>query len=370
MIEYGDYKLGDPDALETPSMLVFEDLVDYNIRTMCELADGGQNLMVHVKTHKSAAVTRKKIEAGVAGFKCATLKELEMVLDEGAREAILAYPLVQLGKVERLAGLIAAHPEAQVHAIISTRQHLDVLAQVASTQQQAFNVMLDLDMGMHRTGIALDAAAEALYQAVDEHPYLEATGFHMYDGHEHITELAEREAAAQRHIDAARALKARLEAAGRAVPLMVAGSTFSFPYYAREEGMFGSPGACTYWDVNYGQGMPDMPFRWAALVLTQVVDRYPEEQIITTDLGIKAIAGDPPLEKRARLLGQEEARLLIQNEEHGVFHWPGAVPDVGSYLLAVPGHVCPTAIRYPGSYVINGAGEVIDYYPHTSRDRQ
>jgi len=39
-------------------------------------------------------------------------------------------------------------------------------------------------------------------------------------------------------------------------------------------------------------------------------------------------------------------------------------------LLAAPGHVCPTTIRYPGSYVLDGQGEVVDYYPHTARDRQ
>ena len=33
------------------------------------------------------------------------------------------------------------------------------------------------------------------------------------------------------------------------------------------------------------------------------------------------------------------------------------------------GHVCPTTIRYPGIHVIDTAGNVIDYYLHTARDR-
>ena len=370
MIECGNYKVSDPDALETPAMLVFEEMVDHNIRALCDLAGGGQNLMVHVKSHKSPAIVRRQLEAGIAGFKCATLKELEMVLEAGAREAILSYPMVQQLKVERFAEVAAAHAEAQVCTIVSAREHVDVLARVASARQQHLEVMLDLDTGMHRTGMGPDQRAEIMYQALGEHEYLEPAGLHLYDGQDHITDPAEREAAAQRHIDTARALKARLEAAGRPVPRMVAGSTFSFVYYARAEGMQGSPGTCLYWDVNYGRSLPDMPFRWAAMVLCQVVDQYPQQQTITTDLGYKAIPGDPPPEKRALLLGKEEARLVLQNEEHGVFHWPGELPGVGSYLLAVPGHVCPTAIRYPGSYVIDGSGEVVDFYPHTARDRQ
>ena len=172
MIVHDDYKLGDPDALETPAMLVFEELVDGNIRTMCELAGGAENLMVHVKTHKAAAITRKKIDAGVAGFKCATLKELEMVLEEGGQEAIMAYPLVQQRKVERFAALVAAYPEARIHAIVSTQLHIDVLGRVAAENQRVLKAMLDLDLGMHRTGVAPDEAAEALYRALGEHQYL------------------------------------------------------------------------------------------------------------------------------------------------------------------------------------------------------
>lgn len=369
MIECAGYKLGDPDALETPSMLVFEDAVDHNIRTVCELAGGGQNLMLHVKSHKSAAITRKLMDAGIAGFKCATLKELEMVLAEGARHAILSYAMVQRRKVERFAKLAAAHPDARTYAIVSRQEHFDLLAEIAGERRQPLKVMLDLDVGMHRTGIELGQAAEALYAAVHHNQYLEAAGLHIYDGHEHHGEPVARHAAAQRHIEEARAFKARLEAAGRPVPLMVAGSTFSFVAYARAEDMYGSPGTCTYWDCGYGNALPDMPFRWAVLVLGQVVDRYLTQQTVTTDLGYKAVAGDPPVENRMRLLQNREAQLVLQNEEHGVFHWPGELPAVGSYVLAVPGHVCPTAIRYPGSYVIDADGELVDYYPHTARDR-
>ena len=79
---------------------------------------------------------------------------------------------------------------------------------------------------------------------------------------------------------------------------------------------------------------------------------------------------DRPLEKRARLLNDPEAELVGQNEEHGVFRWQGPLPAIGTYVLAVPGHVCPTTMRYPGSYVLDAEGQVVDYYPHTARDRQ
>ena len=141
MIEYEEYRVADPDSLETPAMLVFEEKVDGNINALCELVGGGENLMVHVKTHKSAAIVEKQIAAGIAGFKCATLKELEMVLAAGAQTAILAYQMAQRVKVERFADLAAAYPEAHPCAVISAPLHLDLLAAVAAERQQKLEVM-------------------------------------------------------------------------------------------------------------------------------------------------------------------------------------------------------------------------------------
>ncbi len=369
MITFGDYKVAKPDALTTPAMLLFQDVMDHNIRSVCELAGGGQNLMVHVKTHKSAAVARKQVEQGIAGFKCATLKELEMVLEAGASKAILSYPQCQESKIERLCDLTVHYPDAWIAAIASSSFHLNVLATVATRRKQSLRVMLDLDAGMHRTGIAFGPGAAKLYQEIDTHQFLQPAGFHLFDGHDNFSDVTRREAEANRHIDSLKEFQQQIESLGVSVPCVVAGGSFSFPYYARTDGMYGSPGTFVYWDEGYRTQMPDMPFRCAAMILTQVVDRYPDAGTITTDLGCKAISSDLPLEERAFLLGMDTAELISQSEEHGVFRVSGELPPVGAYLLAVPGHICPTTIRYPGIHVIDSAGEVVDYYLHTARDR-
>ena len=75
------------------------------------------------------------------------------------------------------------------------------------------------------------------------------------------------------------------------------------------------------------------------------------------------------LADRADLLGRPDARLVLQNEEHGVFALDDPRPQIGDYLLAVPGHVCPTTVHYPGSHVIDDRGNVCGYWEHTARDR-
>jgi D-serine deaminase-like pyridoxal phosphate-dependent protein len=307
---------------------------------------------------------------GIAGFKCATLKELEMVLQAGASKAILSYPQCQEIKIERFCDLTMSYPDAWIAAIVSSQFHLNVLDAVATRREQSLRVMMDLDAGMHRTGIGFGPDATKLYQDIDAHPYLQASGFHLYDGHENFSDVIQREAAAQRHIESLQEFQREIESAGMPVPFVVAGGSWSFPYYARTRGMYGSPGTFIYWDAGYRTDMPDMPFRCAVLILTQVVDRYPDTGTITTDLGCKGISSDLLLEERAFLLGHDTAELVSQSEEHGVFRLQGKLPRVGDYLLAVPGHICPTTIRYPGSHVIDAAGEVVDYFLHTARDRE
>ncbi|MBT3341987.1 MAG: hypothetical protein HN712_16385 [Gemmatimonadetes bacterium] len=372
MLEQEPYRIADPDGLETPAMVVFEEMVDHNIAALCDLVGGAANLMVHVKTHKSEAIAKKQLAAGIAGFKCATLRELEMGLEAGAPEAILAYPMVQRRKVERFAEISAKYRDQQAYAAVGDERHVQILAEVARARQQTLAVMVDLDVGMHRTGASLGEEAGGLYAAINAAEGLEAGGLHVYDGHEHFRDPAARDAAARKHVEDLQRLKSQLEQQGMSVPRIVGGGSFSYATYARTEGFHGSPGTVIYWDINGTTRMADQPYRWAALVLCQVVDRHADQLTITTDLGYKAIAGDPPLASRAKLLGHEDAQLILQNEEHGVFAFTDAhvLPQVGDYMLAIPGHVCPTTIRYPGSYVIDSQGSVVDYYPHTARDRQ
>ena len=95
MIVSEGYRVAGPDDLPTPAMIVYRHRVHHNIRSVCALAEGGQNLFTHVKTHKSLPVARMQVERGIDQFKCATLAELQMGLQAGARRAVLAYPLTR-----------------------------------------------------------------------------------------------------------------------------------------------------------------------------------------------------------------------------------------------------------------------------------
>ena len=371
MIEWNDIKFADPESVSTPVMLVYRDIVMNNIDTLCRLAGGGGNLLVHVKTHKSLEVTQFQLRAGVAGFKTATLSELEMVLKAGASLAILTYPLAQKRKVQRFVELCKTYSDRAVHAIVSQPLHVDLLAKEGKRHGFCLSALLDLDVGMLRTGVAIGKRAEEIYKMLHEGSYTRAAGLHAYDGHDHEPDYGKREGLALAHIQEVKRFRNILLGKGWPVDIVVGGGSFSFPFYAREEAILGSPGTAIYWDAGYSSLLPDMPFKWAAFLLTQVVDSYPEKLLFTTDLGNKAVAPDKPLEQRVFLPSVPDARLISQNEEHGVFKAnPETLPQVGDYLLAVPGHICPTTIKYPYSLWVDAGGNVTGVNQHTARDRQ
>jgi len=163
--------------------------------------------------------------------------------------------------------------------------------------------------------------------------------------------------------------QSRLKDEGIETPSIVMGGSPCYPYYARESGIVGSPGTVVYWDGCYMHQMPDMPFRCAALVLTQVVDANPSLGLVTLDLGSKAICSDKEAAERAELPGYPEVTLVKQNEEHGVVQTGGRQIAIGDYLLAIPGHVCTAIVRYPEALLIDKDGNVKGRIEHTARDR-
>jgi D-serine deaminase-like pyridoxal phosphate-dependent protein len=105
------------------------------------------------------------------------------------------------------------------------------------------------------------------------------------------------------------------------------------------------------------------------VVLGQVIDRDPEMDTVTLDVGSKAASPDLAIPDRFKIIGHEQAQVVSQSEEHGVVKLNGATLDVGDMVLAAPGHACTTSHLYPEALVVSGDGDVVGKYGHGARDR-
>ena len=205
---------------------------------------------------------------------------------------------------------------------MATKQLSDALAAAGT----AVDVLIDLNVGQHRTGIAPGPAAAELYASFARLPGLRPGGFHVYDGHNHEESFADRQALALRGLEPVLALRDAVQKKGLPVPCIVAGGTPTFPVYARLDlpGLELAPGTCFLHDDGYGSRFADLVgFQPAALLLTRVISR-PTPTRITLDLGYKAVASDPPAGKRCVLLNVPDYQAILQNEEHLVIETPAA----------------------------------------------
>jgi D-serine deaminase-like pyridoxal phosphate-dependent protein len=267
---------------------------------------------------------------------------------------------------------MAAFPESWFTVLADHPGAMQALSSVMEESGQTVGVMLDVDVGQHRTGIAPGEGAVNLYQEIARLPGLEPRGLHVYDGHTHQSDPAERAEAVRRQLQPALALRAELERKGLPVPAITAGGTPTFPIYATMDlpGLELSPGTCLLHDHGYGSRFPDLArFIPAAVLLTRVISK-PTPTRLTLDLGYKAVASDPPAGKRLIMLNfPGEYEQILQNEEHLVLETAAAGQfQPGDEFFAIPTHICPTCAMHQQAYVIED-GHVTDHWHIVGRDR-
>jgi D-serine deaminase-like pyridoxal phosphate-dependent protein len=362
------YAVSDTSELLSPGLLIYRGLVRQNLQDMIAMARGADRLRPHVKTHKMAEIVRMAESMGIRKHKCATIAEAEMAAAAGGTDILLAYPLVG-PNVKRFIHLVRGYRGTTFAATVDHSDSAHALSAAAESLDRTIPVLIDLEIGMGRTGIDPGEPAAELYALVDRLPNLEPDGLHAYDGHIHDPDLETRRRSAQAGMERALALRDRLLKRGLPVPRMVVGGTPTLPIHAELDipGLECSPGTIVLQDDGYATRYPDLAFTPAALLLTRVVSR-PRPGRLCLDLGHKAVAADPS-GPRARILGLDDARHVGHNEEHLIIETPRAESlSIGTALFAIPTHICPTVALHRRAYVIED-GEIIGQWEVTARDR-
>lgn len=366
MIEKGSwYEIPNVAEVDSPALLVYPERAEENVRRMIALAGGPERLCPHVKTHKLAELVRMQMAHGINKFKCATIAEAEMVASCGAANVVLAHQPVG-PKVQRFIQLIQKFPNTSFATITDDESAIRTLSAAAIQAGVKIKLLLDLDCGMHRSGIAPGPKAAALYRLIASLPGLEAQGFHAYDGHIDDTDAALRIKNCDEAFAAVTAL--RRELSDLPVPRIIAGGTPTFPIHAKRPGVECSPGTSIFWDLGYGNQCPDLDFLNAALVLTRVISK-PGEHRLCLDLGHKAIAAEKP-HPRVQFLNLAAAKAVTHSEEHLVIETDRANEfAVGDVLYGIPRHVCPTVALHAEAVVVRN-GVAVERWKVASRDRK
>ena len=342
------YKPTNPSSIATPCMLLFPDRIQENIRRMIIGAGGAGQLRPHVKTHKIAEVIELQLQQGISKFKCATLSEVAMVAGAGGADILLAYPL--LGpSIIRWFELMDRFPESRLSVTVDSEAALSQLESHARKREKQVDLFVDIDNGMHRTGIDPERAHPLIISIV-ENRNLKFRGLHIYDGHIHELDPAERKVHCDRDFEAVNSLVDQLEQEGIEVKELACGGTPTFPIHATYPSRTLCPGTPLLWDAGYSGTIPDLDFLPATVLAGRVISK-PKQQICL-DLGYKSLASEMA-HPRLHFLELKTDGVINHSEEHLVLKCQEADRySIGDLVYALPFHICPTIALHEEVYVV------------------
>lgn len=345
------YEIADTESIITPALLVYPDRIRHNILTMIAMAGGKNNLRPHIKTHKTEEIVRLQMEQGIQKFKCATIAEAELLALCKAPDILLAMQPVG-ANIERFLKLMETYPKSKFSALVDNPDSLSALADMAKSKSVVFSLWMDINNGMHRTGISPTKKAVDLFREMESNANVEARGLHVYDGHIRNTDAAERKIACDNAFESVIELKNYIASEGIEVKDLVAGGSPTFPFHCKRKDIEASPGTTLLWDAGYAGLFPEMDFLPAAVLLTRIISK-PEKNILCLDLGHKHLAPEMPF-PRVEFFGMEDCIQKGHSEEHLVLEckkWENY--RVGDICYAIPVHICPTVAKYKNLQVVS-----------------
>jgi 3-hydroxy-D-aspartate aldolase len=344
--------------LNTPVLIVDIEALDRNIATMAAFADShGLALRPHAKTHKSPDIAKRQIAAGAIGICCAKLGEAEALADGGVTTGLhITSPVVSAPAIARLVALNAATDGL----MCAVDNPLNVAALgVAAAGGRPLKVIIDIDPGIHRTGVASPAAAVELLAAIRAQPALAYAGVQFYCGmQQHMAAFADRATAMADRAEYLRTIIAALTEAGGLPPIVTGGGTGTHRIDTGL-GLFTElqVGSYVFMDSQYlacdldGEG--GSPFETALMVDARVVSNN-AAGMVTLDAGFKAFSTDaePPLVLAG---GPPGAKYFFLGDEHGALLCPqGNPPGLAEIVTLAAPHCDPTVNLYDTYHVVVG----------------
>jgi D-serine deaminase-like pyridoxal phosphate-dependent protein len=329
------------DGLETPAVLIDLDVVDRNVAAMAARARShGVRLRPHAKTHKLPEIARLQLAAGAAGLSVAKTGEAEVFAGAGFDDLFVAYPVVGADKGRRLMEL---SDRVRLAVGVDSEEGARTLSEVFGPARRTLDVVLKVDVGLHRAGVAPEAAVEVARRIVAL-PALRLRGVFTHAGQAYLEETVQGVAEVGRHEGRTLAAVGQaLREAGMPIEEVSVGSTPTAPHAMAEPGVTECrPGNYVYHDASQ-VGLGSCAIEDCAMTVLATVVSVPAPDRAVLDAGSKTLSSDPLRPRPGGygwILGRR-SRIDRLSEEHGVVSVePGESFRVGERVRVLPNHAC------------------------------
>jgi D-serine deaminase-like pyridoxal phosphate-dependent protein len=328
----------------TPALVIDLRIVKRNIARLAEY--GRQHKLAirpHTKTHKSIRMAKLQLAAGAAGLTIAKAGEA-VVMAQAGDDLLVAYPAIDPWRCERLANLAATKT---LRVGFDSTEAADALGAAAKQAGATIGAMIDLDVGLHRTGVQSPTDALKLAQHVSKTPGLRLDGILFYPG------FIKHPAAEQKQLlePVSQLLDETISLwrkSGLEAKIISGGSTPSAYQSHFVRGLTEiRPGTYIYNDMStVSCGYVNLEDCAARLTCTVVSIAVPEKFVI--DAGSKSLTQDrrtidPDTAGFGHVVEYPDAKVVRLTEEHGEVDASRCAkrPKIGERVHVIPNHICP-----------------------------
>ncbi|MEX0939504.1 MAG: alanine racemase [Pirellulales bacterium] len=331
------------DPLATPLMQIDAEVVRRNLRRLVDYAaEYGLLIRPHTKTHKSKHVAEMQLHEDSIGLTVAKVGEAE-VMSQVGDDLLLAFPALDKARTKRLAQL-ALHKTVRV--AIDSMEAADALGAAARATRGTIGILIEQDVGFHRTGVQTASAALRLAAHVDSAAGLRLDGLMCYPGHVWMP-ADQQEPALQQISDLLHATLVLWSDHGLEAGIVSGGSTpTAYQSHHIPELTEIRPGTYVYNDMNTVRGgyctLDDCAVR---LIATVVSNAVPGQVVI--DAGSKTLTSDrcvpAPDAGFGYITEYPQAVITKLSEEHGQVDVTACPqpPKLGERVSIIPNHICP-----------------------------
>ena len=351
--------------LDTPSLVLDLEALERNLEAMAaHFKSVPAELRPHAKTHKCVEIARRQVELGAIGITCAKLGEAEVLCDGGIANILIANQIVAPVKLPRLAALAG---RCNLTVAVDDVMNAEAIGRAAVGAGAIVGVLVELDVGMGRCGIAAEPASVVEFvRRIREIAGLHFRGLMGYEGHAVLVEdQAERNTKATA---AGRRLSACVEAlhgAGIGIEIVSAGGTGTYDVTSQIECVTEiQAGSYCLMDARYRRVRPE--FENALFLVATAVSRPTPTRVIL-DCGMKSITHEFGL---PQVIAPKGLELVALSEEHATCEAQGhpCPAHPGDQVWLLPSHCCTTVNLHDRYWCVRG-GALAEVWPIDARGR-
>jgi D-serine deaminase-like pyridoxal phosphate-dependent protein len=345
--------------VDTPALLIDLDAFERNLQRMAAFAAGaGVRLRAHAKTHKSPIIAAKQVALGAVGVCCQKVSEAEAMVDGGIGDVLVSNEVAGAAKLDRLAALAR---RARIAVCVDDAANVAELEAAAARAGVSLDVLVEIDVGGQRCGVAPGAPAARIAELVAAAPHLRFAGLQAYHGSaQHVRDAGDRRDLILRAVAFVQETQRALRAAGLEARIVSGAGTGTYENEAAS-GVYNELqcGSYVFMDADYARNRQADGAAFAiyehALFVYATIMSVPVPERAVADAGLKAVSVDSGMPVPWRLAGAVYHR---PSDEHGVLDLAGSNrrPARGDKILLVPGHCDPTVNLHDWYVGVRGLG--------------